>query len=148
MTKLAWTASEGGQRLSRRVRRRRPLDRVMRRGVWRLYERRHADMVRFAAFLTGDVHAAEDVAQEAFVRLLDAWDRLDDPDRADAYLRATIVNLVRSDHRRRASSPSAARHLAPRARRPRPRTTPWAASVASTCSTPWPRCHSASVPAS
>jgi RNA polymerase sigma-70 factor (sigma-E family) len=69
--------------------------------VWRLYERCFADMVRFAAFLTGDVHAAQDIAQEAFVRLLDAWDRIADPERADAYLKATIVNLVRGEHRRR-----------------------------------------------
>ena len=69
--------------------------------VWRLYEQRYADMVRFAAFLSGDVHAAQDIAQEAFVRLLDAWDRIADPERADAYLKATIVNLVRGEHRRR-----------------------------------------------
>jgi RNA polymerase sigma-70 factor (ECF subfamily) len=75
-----------------------------RQDVWRLYERRHADMVRFAAFLTGDVHAAEDIAQEAFVRLLAAWEGLSDHDRADAYLRVTIVNLVRGDHRRRATA--------------------------------------------
>src|SRR5262249_11181685 len=69
--------------------------------VWRLYEQRYADMVRFAAFLTGDVHAAQDIAQEAFVRLLDGWDRIADPERADAYLKSTIVNLVRGEHRRR-----------------------------------------------
>ena len=69
--------------------------------LWELYERRYADMVRFAAFLTGDVDAAQDIAQEAFVRLLDAWDRIVDPERADAYLKATIVNLVRGEHRRR-----------------------------------------------
>jgi RNA polymerase sigma-70 factor (sigma-E family) len=69
--------------------------------IWHLYERRYADMVRFAAFLTGDVHAAQDIAQEAFVRLLDGWDRIADPERADAYLKATIVNLVRGEHRRR-----------------------------------------------
>jgi RNA polymerase sigma-70 factor (sigma-E family) len=65
-----------------------------------LYERTHADMVRFAAFLTGDAHAAEDIAHEAFVKVFDAWDRIDDHDRADAYLRATVVNVVRSKHRR------------------------------------------------
>lgn len=72
--------------------------------MWHLYERRYADMVRFAAFLTGDVDAAQDIAQEAFVRLLDAWDRIVEPERADAYLKATIVNLVRGEHRRREAS--------------------------------------------
>ena len=66
----------------------------------RLYERLHADMVRFAAFLTGDVSAAEDVAQEAFAKVFDAWDGIDDLERVDAYLKSTVVNLVRGGQRR------------------------------------------------
>jgi RNA polymerase sigma-70 factor (sigma-E family) len=66
-----------------------------------LYEERHAELVRFATFILGDAHAAEDAAQEAFTRVYDAWDRLDDHDRAVAYLRATIVNLSRGRHRHR-----------------------------------------------
>jgi RNA polymerase sigma-70 factor (sigma-E family) len=66
-----------------------------------LYETHHVDLVRFATFILGDVHAAEDVTQEAFTRIYDAWDRLDDHGRAVAYLRATIVNLSRGRHRRR-----------------------------------------------
>lgn len=65
-----------------------------------LYERRHADMVRFAAFLTGDPSQADDIAQDAFVRVFDAWDRVEDSDKLDAYLKATVVNLVRGRHRR------------------------------------------------
>lgn len=79
----------------------RSAERARQDAVWHLYDRRYADMVRFASFLTGDVHAAQDIVQEAFVRLLDAWDRIVDPERADAYLKATIVNLVRGEHRRR-----------------------------------------------
>ncbi len=66
-----------------------------------LYEERHAEVVRFATFIMGDVHAAEDATQEAFMRVYDAWDRLEDHDRAVAYLRATIVNLSRGRHRHR-----------------------------------------------
>lgn len=66
-----------------------------------LYEERHAELVRFATFLLGDVHAAEDMTQEAFMRVYDAWDRLDHTDQAVAYMRATIVNLSRGRHRRR-----------------------------------------------
>ena len=55
----------------------------------------------FLRHLTGDIHLAEDVVQEAFVRLVGAWSRLEDHDKAEAYLRSTIVNLVRGDHRRR-----------------------------------------------
>ena len=69
-------------------------------GLRQLYERRHADMVRFAAFLTGDVSIAEDIAQEAFAKLFDAWDRIGDLDRVDAYLKATVVNLVRGGQRK------------------------------------------------
>jgi len=71
-------------------------------GLRELYERRHADMVRFAAFLTGDVSAAEDIAQEAFAKLFDAWDRIDDHGCVDAYLKATVVNLVRGGQRKQA----------------------------------------------
>jgi RNA polymerase sigma-70 factor (sigma-E family) len=70
-------------------------------GVRRLYEQHHADMVRFAAFLTGDISSAEDITHEAFVKVFHAWDRIDDHARADAYLRSTVVNLVRGGHRRR-----------------------------------------------
>jgi RNA polymerase sigma-70 factor (sigma-E family) len=66
-----------------------------------LYEERHVELVRFATFILGDVHAAEDACQEAFMRVYDAWDRLEDPERAVAYLRATVVNLSRGRHRRR-----------------------------------------------
>ena len=66
----------------------------------RLYERRHADMVRFAAFLTGDVAAAEDVAQDAFAKMFDAWNSIDDLERVDAYLKSTVVNLVRGGQRK------------------------------------------------
>jgi RNA polymerase sigma-70 factor (sigma-E family) len=67
----------------------------------RLYERCHADMVRFAAFLTGDVACAEDVAQDAFARVFDAWDRIDDHERIDAYLKSTVVNIVHGRRRKR-----------------------------------------------
>ena len=66
-----------------------------------LYQTRYAELVRFATFILGDVHAAEDASQEAFMRVYDAWDRLEDPERAVAYLRATIVNFSRGRHRHR-----------------------------------------------
>jgi RNA polymerase sigma-70 factor (sigma-E family) len=69
--------------------------------VRELYEQRYVELVRFATFITGDADAAEDVAQEAFMRVYDAWDRLEDHERAVAYLRVTIVNLSRGRHRHR-----------------------------------------------
>lgn len=81
-------------------------------GIRQLYERRHVDMVRFAAFLTGDVDAAEDLAHEAFAKVFDAWERIADHERLDAYLKATVVNLVRDGHRKRKTAERAPeRHL-------------------------------------
>ncbi|MCU1364444.1 MAG: subfamily polymerase sigma-24 subunit [Ilumatobacteraceae bacterium] len=59
--------------------------------------RRHA-MVRLAALLVGSHTAAEEIVQEAFVRVYERWGRLDEP---AAYLRVVVVNRCHSWHRRR-----------------------------------------------
>ena len=50
--------------------------------------------------MTGDIHEAEDLLQEAFVRLGGRLLTLRDPERAAGYLHRTVVNLAR-DHGRR-----------------------------------------------
>ncbi len=67
----------------------------------RLFEAHYADTVRLAFYLTGSWTAAEDLAQEAFVRLWRRWGRLRDHHAAVGYLRVTVVNLSRSALRRR-----------------------------------------------
>jgi RNA polymerase sigma-70 factor (sigma-E family) len=63
---------------------------------------RHADAaVRLAYLLTGDTALAEDLVQDAFVRLAGRLVHLRDPGAFDAYLRRTIVNLTNSHFRRR-----------------------------------------------
>ncbi len=63
---------------------------------------RHADAAaRLAYLLTGDREMAEDLVQDAFVKLAGRLVHLRDPEAFDAYLRATIVNLSRSYLRRR-----------------------------------------------
>ena len=57
---------------------------------------------------TGDRAEAEDLLQEAFLRVLRSWDRIADQGKAAAYLRSTAFNLARSGGRRRSR---AARHL-------------------------------------
>jgi RNA polymerase sigma factor (sigma-70 family) len=52
--------------------------------------------------LTRDRHEAEDIAQEAFVRLLEHWDRLARIADPSAYLYRTAMNLWRSRLRRTA----------------------------------------------
>lgn len=56
---------------------------------------------RFALFLTGDKEEAADLAQEAFARVYRSWRRIEGSD-PRPYLRRTLVNLVRTAHRRRA----------------------------------------------
>lgn len=75
-----------------------------------VYAARYRGMVGLAALLLRDAAAAEDIVQEAFVRIYTAWPRLRDPDKVDAYLRQTIVNLCRSRLRRLAV---ARRHHSP-----------------------------------
>jgi RNA polymerase sigma-70 factor (sigma-E family) len=66
-----------------------------------LYREHHRRIVRLAYLLTGDAGVAEEVAQEAFVRVWRAWDRVREADAGAAYLRATVVNLSTSFLRRR-----------------------------------------------
>jgi len=66
-----------------------------------LYAEHYQPLVRFAYTVTGDAHLAEDFAQEAFVRASSRLTGLRDPKAARAYLRTTVVNLVRRSFRRR-----------------------------------------------
>ena len=66
-----------------------------------LFEAHYADMVRLAFYLTGSWAVAEELAQEAFVRLWRRWGGLRDQHAALGYLRTTVVNLSRSSLRRR-----------------------------------------------
>jgi RNA polymerase sigma-70 factor (sigma-E family) len=69
--------------------------------IERLFVTRYASLRRLAALLLDDPGACEEVVQEAFVCLHARWSRLDDPTKALAYLRRTVVNLSRSRLRRR-----------------------------------------------
>lgn len=54
---------------------------------------------RLALLLTGDVDVAQDITQEAFVRLGGRLSRLRDPDKSIGYLYRTVQNLAK-DHGR------------------------------------------------
>lgn len=70
-----------------------------RAGFFELYEA-HADRAkRLAYLLTGDAELAEDLVQEAFVKLAGTFRGLRRPEAFGAYLRTTIVNLTRSHFR-------------------------------------------------
>jgi hypothetical protein len=66
-------------------------------GVSGLFRTRYPEMVRLADLLGAD--DPEDIAQEAFARLLRKYDSLRDPDAALAYVRASVCNLTRNRHR-------------------------------------------------
>jgi len=67
-----------------------------------LYASTGAASVRLAFLLTGDRALAEDIAQDAFVRVVGRLGHLRDPGAFDAYLRRAIVNLAKNHHRRKA----------------------------------------------
>jgi RNA polymerase sigma-70 factor (sigma-E family) len=62
-----------------------------------LYEDQFTAMVRLAIALTGSDAGAEDLVQDAFVRVHARWERVEIP---TAYLRRTVVNACRSAARR------------------------------------------------
>ena len=66
-----------------------------------LYVRHASDAVRLAYLLTGDRALAEDLVQDAFVKLAGRLVHLRDPAAFEAYLQRTVVNLSRSHFRHR-----------------------------------------------
>ena len=65
-----------------------------------LYERHASDGIRLAYLITGDLALAEDLTQDAFVRLAPRLLHLRDPSGFEPYLRRTIVNLANAHFRR------------------------------------------------
>ncbi len=65
-----------------------------------LFHAEGARLVSLARFFTDDRTAAEDLVQEAFIRLARSSHRIRERERAAAYLRSIVVNLAR-DHNRR-----------------------------------------------
>lgn len=66
-----------------------------------LYRWHARDGVRLAYLITGDRDLAEDLVQDAFVRLAGRLLHLRDPGGFEPYLRRTIVNLANAHFRRR-----------------------------------------------
>jgi RNA polymerase sigma-70 factor (sigma-E family) len=65
-----------------------------------LYVRYLPESTRLAYLLTRDAASAEDLAQEAFIKVAGRLRHLRTPDAFGAYLRRTVVNLCMSHHRR------------------------------------------------
>jgi RNA polymerase sigma-70 factor (sigma-E family) len=69
--------------------------------VTELYSLHYRPLVRLAALLVRDMPTAEEVVQDAFVAMHDAWQRLRESENALAYLRQAVVNRSRSVLRHR-----------------------------------------------
>jgi RNA polymerase sigma-70 factor (sigma-E family) len=65
-----------------------------------LFNQEASSLVRLARLFVDDRNAAEDLVQEAFIRLARSAHRLRDPEKGPAYLRSIVLNLAR-DHNRR-----------------------------------------------
>lgn len=66
-------------------------------GLEALYREDYDQLVRFAHALTGDRGRAEELTQDAFVRIAPRFSELDNP---PGYVRTVLVNLCRDDGRR------------------------------------------------
>jgi RNA polymerase sigma-70 factor (sigma-E family) len=68
--------------------------------VVRLFRQEAPSLVRLTRLFVDDRNAAEDLVQEAFIRLARSAHKIRDPEKAPAYLRSIVLNLAR-DHNRR-----------------------------------------------
>ena len=59
-----------------------------------LFQEHGRSLVRLARLFADDRNAAEDLVQEAFIRLGRASHRIQDPSKAAAYLRSIVLNLA------------------------------------------------------
>ncbi len=67
-------------------------------GFEHLYQAEYPAMVRLARRLVDTNERAEEIVQDAFAKVYDRWDRLDQP---GGYLRTAVVNGARSELRKR-----------------------------------------------
>jgi RNA polymerase sigma-70 factor (sigma-E family) len=67
-----------------------------------LFDRHYGPMCRLAYAILGDAPLAEEIVMEALLKTFTGWGRLRDPERADAYLKRSVINLCRSKIRRKA----------------------------------------------
>lgn len=65
-----------------------------------LFDAEYLRLRSLAYVLIGDVHTAEEIAMEAFVRAFSSWPRMRDLDWPTGYLRRIVINLCRGRIRR------------------------------------------------
>ena len=65
-----------------------------------LFEAEHRRLFRALCLITRDSHEAEEIGQEAFLRLLERWDRVGSMADPAGYLYRVAMNVFRSRYRR------------------------------------------------
>jgi RNA polymerase sigma-70 factor (sigma-E family) len=65
-----------------------------------MFRQEASSLVRLARLFVDDRNAAEDLVQEAFIRLARSAHKLRDVEKAPAYLRSIVLNLARDSNRR------------------------------------------------
>lgn len=80
-----------------------------------VYERACRPLIGLLTVMGGSVSDAEEIAQDAFVKLLEHWSRVRDYDDVDAWLRTVAVRMLISRHRRHTVAGFGLRKLAARA---------------------------------
>lgn len=73
-------------------------ERVIADAFEEFYRARYLAMVRLACGLVDILEAAEEITQDAFAKVFERWDRLDNP---AGYLRTAVVNGARGELRKR-----------------------------------------------
>jgi RNA polymerase sigma-70 factor, ECF subfamily len=79
-----------------------------------VYMRSCRPLIGLLTVMGGSATEAEEVAHDAFVRLLEHWSKVREYDDVDAWLRTVAVRLMISRHRRRAVASLGLRRLAAR----------------------------------
>ncbi len=83
------------------------------RGFEEFFGSEHARLYGALCLVTGDRHEAEEIMQDAFLRLWERWDRVAEVDDPSAYLFRTAMNLFRNRYRRAALALRKTVNLAP-----------------------------------
>ena len=83
----------------------------LQRHLAEIFSEHGRETTELAFFLTGEPELAQDLAQEAFVRLFGRFSNVRNPDAVRVYLRRTVVNLARSHFRKRKTERSYAARL-------------------------------------
>jgi RNA polymerase sigma-70 factor (ECF subfamily) len=89
-----------------------------------IYLRTCRPLVGLLTVMGGSRTEAEEIAQDAFVKLLEHWERVRDHEHVDAWLRTVAVRMLVSRHRRRAVAARGLHLLTARAQRTAPATEP------------------------